>query len=153
YAAFGHIHRPQSLPGSLVQGRYAGSPIPIDFGEIEEQKSVVLVEAEPGRPAQVTQIPLSGGRPLRRFAGTLEDLAKAAPGLDGLCSLTIQTAERVPDLSDRVRELLPRSVLLEVIEQAADRRLTALAAEDADGEETGLESLFREYLDEKGTQG
>src|SRR5690606_42030897 len=65
----------------------------------------------------------------------------------------IQTAERVPDLSDRVRELLPRSVLLEVIEQAADRRLTALAAEDADGEETGLESLFREYLDEKGPQG
>ena len=151
YAAFGHIHRPQPLPGSLVQGRYAGSPLPIDFGEIEEQKSVVLVEADPGHPAQVRLIPLSGGRPLRRFAGTLEELARAAAELDGLCSLTIHTRERVPELSDRVRELLPRSVLLEVIEQASDSRLTPLTAETAEGEETGLESLFREYLAERGT--
>ncbi|MGI8876435.1 MAG: metallophosphoesterase family protein, partial [Egibacteraceae bacterium] len=30
YAAFGHIHRPQALPGGSVTGRYAGSPIAID---------------------------------------------------------------------------------------------------------------------------
>jgi exonuclease SbcD len=152
YAAFGHIHRPQPLPGSLVQGRYAGSPIPIDFGEIEETKSVVLVLAEPGRPAQVSMIPLTGGRPLRRFTGTLEELARAATELEGLCSLTIRTGERIPDLSDRVRELLPRSILLEVIELASDRQLTPLAAEAAENEEMGLDSLFREYLTDKGTQ-
>jgi exonuclease SbcD len=45
YAAFGHIHQPQALPGSVVVGRYAGSPIQLDFGEVGEQKSVVLVEA------------------------------------------------------------------------------------------------------------
>lgn len=152
YAAFGHIHRPQPLPGSLVQGRYAGSPIPIDFGEIEENKSVVLVEAEPGRPAEVSMIPLSGGRPLRKFAGTLEELGRAATELEGLCSLTIHTRERVADLSDRVRELLPRSVLLEVIEQASDRQLTPLAVQAVEDEEMGMEALFREYLEEKGTQ-
>ena len=27
YAAFGHIHQPQALPGSALTGRYAGSPI------------------------------------------------------------------------------------------------------------------------------
>src|SRR5919205_1565185 len=44
YAAFGHIHLPQPLP-RRVTGRYAGSPIPLDFGEEREQKEVVLVEA------------------------------------------------------------------------------------------------------------
>ena len=37
------------------------------------------------------------------------------------------------------------------LEQASDSRLTPLTAETAEGEETGLESLFREYLAERGT--
>ena len=48
YAAFGHIHKPQRLPGP-VPGRYAGSPIQLDFGEEGEEKQVVLVEAAPGQ--------------------------------------------------------------------------------------------------------
>ena len=32
YCAFGHIHDPQQLPGS-AGGRYAGSLIPLDYGE------------------------------------------------------------------------------------------------------------------------
>lgn len=152
YAAFGHIHRPQALPGSLVPGRYAGSPIQIDFGELDEQKSVVLVEAEPGRPARVTPIPISGGRPLQRFAGTLEELALAAPRLDGLCSLTIRTPSRLSGLSDRVHELLPNAVLLEVIEVSDDSRASALSVNAAEIEDGGLDQLFREYLVEQGTQ-
>jgi len=31
YAAFGHIHKPQDLPGGVVSGCYAGSPIQLDF--------------------------------------------------------------------------------------------------------------------------
>ncbi|MGH9284988.1 MAG: metallophosphoesterase family protein, partial [Acidimicrobiales bacterium] len=51
YAAFGHIHRPQALPGGRARGRYAGSPIAVDFGEAGEPKGVVTVEARPGRVA------------------------------------------------------------------------------------------------------
>src|ERR687887_3541 len=68
YAAFGHTPLPQPLP-RRVTGRYAGSPIPLDFGEEREQKEVVLVEAEPGRPAVVMPVGLSGGRPLRTLVG------------------------------------------------------------------------------------
>jgi exonuclease SbcD len=134
-----------------VTGRYAGSPIPIDFGELNEQKSVVLVEAEPGRPAKVIAVPISGGRLLRRFHGTLEELASEAPHLDGLCSLTIRTPARQPDLSDRVRELLPSAVLLEVIEESADRIASAVAV-SAEEEETRLDALFREYLADRRTK-
>ena len=64
YAAFGHIHKPQQLPGS-ENGWYAGSPIPLDFGEAGEGKVVVVVEAEPGRPPNIQPVSISGGRALR----------------------------------------------------------------------------------------
>ena len=51
YAAFGHIHKPQRLTGPGC-ACYAGSPIHMDFGEEGEEKSIVLVEAAPGRPTR-----------------------------------------------------------------------------------------------------
>src|SRR5918912_699874 len=75
YAAFGHIHLPQPLPRRGVTGRYAGSPIPLDFGEEREQKEVVVVEAEPGRAAVVTPHPLRGGPPLRTLVGAPGEIA------------------------------------------------------------------------------
>ncbi|MEZ4654379.1 MAG: DNA repair exonuclease [Candidatus Eisenbacteria bacterium] len=153
YAAFGHIHRPQALPGSLVPGRYAGSPIPLDFGELgRASRSSSWRRGPDDRPR--SHRPLSGGRALRRFIGTLDDLAREADTFsDELCSFTIQTASHVPDLSDQVRALCPQAVLLEVIEVCAERTVTALTAADAESEErTGLEPLFRGYLEEMGTQ-
>src|SRR5919197_407846 len=102
YAAFGHIPLPQPLPRRGVTGRYAGSPIPLDFGEEREQKEVVLVEAEPGQPAVVTPVALGGGRPLRTIVGTLDEVREAAPTVgDALCRVTVCTGEPRPsDLRD-----------------------------------------------------
>ena len=109
YAAFGHIHKPQDLPGSLVNGCYAGSPIQLDFGELGEAKRIVLVEARPGHPPEVQSLPLSGGRPLWRFEGTLEQLAEAAAGVGrALALLTIHSPSTIADLRARVQDLLSR---------------------------------------------
>jgi exonuclease SbcD len=63
YVALGHIHAPQPVPGSPVPAEYAGSVLPLDFGEAGEQKRVVLIDVEPGRLAVVRSIPiLAGGR-------------------------------------------------------------------------------------------
>src|SRR5581483_8465632 len=78
YAAFGHIHKPQALPGTQQPGAYAGSPIQLDYGEEGEQKRIVLVEAPAGQPASIVSQPLSGGRQLRKFIGTIDDLKKWA---------------------------------------------------------------------------
>ena len=51
YAAFGHIHKPQDLPGSVVTGCYAGSPIQLDFGADRQLGTAVaaaLAGPEPG---------------------------------------------------------------------------------------------------------
>ena len=47
YVALGHIHAPQPVPGSPVPAAYAGSLLALDFGEADEDKRIVIVEAEP----------------------------------------------------------------------------------------------------------
>ena len=148
YAAFGHIHKPQHLagPGSSC---YAGSPLQMDFGEEGEQKSVVLVEAVPGRPANVDTVALRKGRLLRTLRGTLTQIGELAPEVgDALCRVVVQTEEITPDLSDRVRALLPRATLVSVDEDCAATRVRPLDAQDAQGdEEAPLPVLFHEFLE------
>jgi DNA repair protein SbcD/Mre11 len=153
YAAFGHIHKPQPLPSS-ENGWYAGSPIPLDFGEVGESKLVLMVDAAPGRPPHIEPVPLSGGRPLKKLEGTLDDLRAAAPRVgDALCLVTVHTETPVADLSEKVRELLPGATLLQVMESCAAKKAVALRKEDAQAAEPTFEELFREYLSETGTKG
>jgi DNA repair protein SbcD/Mre11 len=154
YAAFGHIHKPQDLPGGVVTGCYAGSPIQLDFGELDEAKRIVLVDARPGYPPEIQSLPLSGGRPLWRFEGTLEDLAAAAPGVGRVLALaTIHSPSTIADLHSRVQDLLPEAVVLDVYPIAADRQLGVAVAAAPAGPEPGIEELFRGYLAEQGTRG
>jgi exonuclease SbcD len=152
YAAFGHIHRPQPLPGT-TPGRYAGSPLQLDFGEVGEEKQVVLVELAPGEPARQQPVALRAGRPLRRFDGTLEQLAAAAPAIgEELCLLNVDVESPVPDLSDRIAALLPRAVVLHLEERVANRRLQAAEEVDASAEEPTLVEHFRQYLETSGAR-
>lgn len=59
YAAFGHIHKAQSISGREYV-RYAGSPERLDAGERDDEKSCVLVEIGPeGRRGEPELLPLS----------------------------------------------------------------------------------------------
>src|SRR3984957_9057328 len=64
YVALGHLHRRQSLPAQAPV-HYSGSPLAVDFGEQDNTSVVCLVEASPGFPARVTDIPVTSGRRLR----------------------------------------------------------------------------------------
>ncbi|WP_067665932.1 metallophosphoesterase family protein [Nocardia miyunensis] len=153
YAAFGHIHKPQPLPGK-VTGCYAGSPIQLDFGELGETKSVVLVDAEPGRPAQITLRELSGGRQLRRFHGTLDELRSQATliGRD-LCHITIRTDAPDLTLSEQVRTIIPDATVLEVITDCPGQKLPILSPDpETAGTEPSMPALFDDYLSAHGSK-
>jgi DNA repair protein SbcD/Mre11 len=153
YAAYGHVHRPQRLPGAIA-GRYAGSAVQLDFGEAGEQKEVVIVEAEPGRPARVETRPLSAGRPLRRVEGTLAEIQALAPTVGrALCTVVVRTETVTPDLSRRVADLLPEAVLLSVQEDSAATRVRVLTEADAaQDREPTFQELFREFVAAGGTR-
>ena len=73
YVALGHLHRRQSLPAPAPV-HYSGAPLAIDFGEQDNTSVVCLVEAAPGIPARVSDVPVTSGRRLRTAVGTLAEL-------------------------------------------------------------------------------
>lgn len=155
YAAFGHIHKPQPLPpSSKVTGCYAGSPIQLDFGELGERKSVVLVDLEPGRPADITLRDLSGGRQLRRFHGTLDQLRAEAANIGrDLCHVTIRTDAPDPTLSEQVRSIIPDATVLEVFPDCPGQKLQIATPQAGPaGAEPDLPELFDQYLATHGSK-
>lgn len=111
YVALGHVHKPQRVPGVAVPARYAGSLLQLDFGEVGQEKSVALVELEPGKPAEVREIPLRDGRRLRDLHGTVDELAQMADEVgDDYLRVVLECDGPQPGLNDAVRELLPNTV-------------------------------------------
>ena len=144
YCAFGHIHDPQQLPGA-VRGRYAGSLIPLDYGESRQSKHAVVVAI--GDDVQVGERELPPGRPLQSFAGTLSELeARAANGaLDG-CFLkaVVKSDDPIPELADQVAEWSPECVIFNLVNEVANRPVKAISGSE-DGEEPSIEDLFVEW--------
>ena len=79
YVALGHLHRRQVLPAPAPV-HYSGAPLAVDFGEQDNTSVVCLVEATPGTPARVTDLPVTSGRRLRTVHGTLAELEAQADG-------------------------------------------------------------------------
>ena len=113
YVALGHIHRPQQVQAAPSPTYYAGSPLQLDFGEIGEEKSFVVIRAEPGQPARVERVPYAGGKPLHEVRMTLPELEQQAERLRdaGWLRVTVPLAERDLDLNRKVRHLLGGAVV------------------------------------------
>jgi exonuclease SbcD len=109
YVALGHLHRPQKVPAPAPVW-YSGSPLQMDFGEADDRKAVLLIEAEPGTPARVREVPLSAGRRLRRLRGTLDQIVALQDEVgDAYLRIELEETARV-GLADEVRELFPDAV-------------------------------------------
>jgi DNA repair protein SbcD/Mre11 len=117
YAAFGHIHLAQELPG-LITGRYAGGMLPFRFDEDRPDavaKTVVLVELPPGGAAKTELAPLATGRRLVEVTDRLEDLPARAKDLDGaFVRVTVPLDGPMPGLALQVANALPGAIVVEV---------------------------------------
>jgi DNA repair protein SbcD/Mre11 len=121
YLALGHVHLPQPVKGSAAPARFAGSLLQLDFGEAGQRKSVAIVDASPGKPAKVREVPLTAGRPLRDLRGTLDELTAGADDAgDAWLRVFVQTDGPVPGVADRVREALPNALDVHLVYERAD---------------------------------
>ncbi len=113
YVALGHLHRRQSIPAACPV-HYSGSPYAVDFGEQDNTHVVCLVEASPGTPAKVTDVPVSAGRRLRTVEGTVAGLIadKAAYGEDYLRLVVTQPA--YAGMRDDLAEALPNALEIRI---------------------------------------
>jgi exonuclease SbcD len=143
YAAYGHIHKPQALPRG-APGRYAGSIIPIDFGEAGEAKGAVVVAADPGRGTTPEPVILASGRPLVDVTAELADLpVLLAERPDTILRVQVTDTERIDHLSDRVADLLaPGATCYSVTQPALQRRAVRSPVGDA---EADILTLLADY--------
>ncbi|VGO22541.1 exonuclease SbcCD subunit D C-terminal domain-containing protein [Pontiella sulfatireligans] len=105
YLALGHLHVPQKIAGSETM-RYCGSPIPMGFGEANQQK-IVLEITFAGRAPQIEEIPIPCFQPLRRVSGGIDDTLAALKqlkleGSNAWVEVEYTAAELIPDLREQV---------------------------------------------------
>ncbi len=144
YVALGHLHRQQKVPhaGSVW---YSGSPLQLDFGEVDDQKGVLLVEAEPGLPARVTAIPLTSGRRLVTLRGSLDEVIARADDVGSAYVKVILTERGRVGLADEVRSVIPGAV-----EVVLDNPEPGPRHGPDDRRSISPIEAFHRYLDEKG---
>lgn len=143
YVALGHLHRRQEMPAPAPV-HYSGSPIAVDFGEEENTSVVCLVEASPGTPARVNDIPLRTGRRLRTVRGTLNELTALA-GNVGEDFLRVYVREPArAGLREIVQDLLPHALEVRIDPDFIAPTARDRAAKGPRPDRTPTE-LFRDY--------
>lgn len=115
YVALGHIHCPQAVESSASPTRYAGSVLQLDFGEVGQEKSVVVIDVRPDQPAHIELVPCRGGRPLEDVYATLAQLERDAHRYtNSWVRVTVPLAEPDPDITRKVRRMVPTAVVVKV---------------------------------------
>jgi exonuclease SbcD len=172
YAALGHLHRPQLVPGAAPI-HYCGSPLQMDFGERDQQKVVNVVEAVPGAPAKVTEVPLTAGRQLIQLSGDPQQVIDAAQeGPPNAWLKAILTGPVGSGVADDMRETIGERLVdirvkhSDVERQSHEARLAGHTPQElfemflreqgklvGDSADPALMGLFNDLLDAHSTVG
>jgi DNA repair protein SbcD/Mre11 len=143
YVALGHLHRRQALPAPAPV-HYSGAPLAVDFGEQDNTSVVCLVEAAPGTPARITDIPVTSGRRLRTVRGTLAELAAQAGGFgDDYLRVYLREPARA-GLRDDTVEILPGALEVRIDPEFAPQADKAPRSAKAGSTRTPAQ-LFADY--------
>jgi exonuclease SbcD len=119
YVALGHLHRQQRISYSAPVW-YSGSPLQLDFGEVGDEKGVLVVEAEPGKPASVDAVVVESGTKLVQIRGSLEQVVARASEVEGSYVKVLLDEQARAGLNEEVREAIPGAVDV-IIAQLEDK--------------------------------
>ncbi|MDC9595986.1 exonuclease subunit SbcD [Xenorhabdus anantnagensis] len=121
YIALGHIHRPQVI-GKSEHIRYSGSPIPLSFDEVGQEKSVCLVDFQSDKLNSITLLPIPHYQPMQLIRGNLkhiEEQLQAFKEYQGerpvWLDIEVATQDYLPDIQKRIQTLsegLPVEIIL-----------------------------------------
>jgi len=137
YIALGHIHRPQVV-GDLQHVRYCGSPIPLSFDELNNDKTILLVEFKEGKFVAAVAEKVPRFQPMHLIKGDLETIEAEIKTLAQLYELSqpawldieVSTQDYLNDLQQRIQSMvedLPLEVL--VLRRERKQRMRSLDSE------------------------
>ena len=131
YGAFGHIHDPQTIPGSPTS-LYSGSLIALDFGESTQEKHSWIVEIGSGKPLW-HGLQHQTGRQLFDFEGELHELLQtAARGEldDRIVRAVVNSDTRIYDLTRQIVEAAPDAIIHELTNMVRNQEAKAVTDYD-----------------------
>lgn len=154
YVASGHLHRRQLISSKPCPVVYSGSPLAYSFNETDQDKFVVIVEAEPGQKATCRNILLKSG--MRLFRKRFEDMDMAVEWLtahqQGYLELTV-VFDQYLSAVDRKRLLDAHPYIVTIIPEsrsvvAGDAEIAGVAIDLT----KRMEELFIDYFKYKKVQ-
>lgn len=145
YTALGHLHRYQQIDGGPCPVIYSSSPLSYSFSEAGQEKFVVIINAQAGKPVSVEKIALRAGRKLERKR--FDDIEAALTWLhdnpDSLVELTVCTDEYLTS-EDRKRLLQAHKGIVTLIPEVKNLK-SASAVQTIDLNQN-MEDLFQQYF-------
>lgn len=152
YTALGHLHRyieVRKTPSPVI---YSSSPLSYSFSEAQQQKFVVMIEAEAGTPVKHHKIPLEQGRPLLRLKaeGVEDAVTQLSAHQNALIELTLQS-DTYLNAGDRRRL---RDAHSDIITLIPDIQLSGEGAENEPARQNinlkaPMEKLFADYFESR----
>lgn len=152
YTALGHLHRMHAVQTHPSPVYYSGSPLGYSFAEANQDKFVLLIQAEPGAEAQVEPIRIKSGKPLlrKRFENTEEALQWLRENQHCYVELTMvsdnyltaQIQKQLHDSHAGITAILPE-VTLPDLEKSETRQIDPSQP---------IEELFTAYFEHKHKQ-
>ena len=117
YVALGHLHGAQQPPSpdGTTALRYSGSPIRYSFSEVDQAKSLTLVDLGPDGVEEVTSIAVEQPRGMSVLTGELASLLGAetfASAEDHWVQVNVTDPARPTEMVRRVNERFPHALVV-----------------------------------------
>ena len=110
YLALGHLHVAQKV-GTAEHIRYSGSPVPMDYGEAGQEKSVVIVEFSNDPQPKITLHPVPCFQALKRISGGMDEITKRIHELKSKGSdAWLEIEYTGTEIAGNLRELIDEAV-------------------------------------------
>lgn len=152
YTALGHIHSPQNVGTDRV--RYCGTPLKYSFSEVDQEKSITVVELEKKGTVRTSLLPLKPLRDMRKLRGTYLELTDRSFYRDMNCEDYIQVIltdeDDVPDGLQKLRVIYPNIMQL-LYDNQRTKTTQEVDAAQAVEKKTEIE-LFYEFYELQNNQ-
>lgn len=140
YVALGHIHRPQKIKRDTV--RYSGTPLKYSFSEVNDKKSVVIIDTDNIEKIELLELtPLRGMKVLK---GSFEEVMNMKP-TDDIIKVELVDENTILSPMEEIKHRFKNAISLVFINKYTSKNETDLKEIK---EETPYE-LFKIFFEEQ----
>lgn len=148
FVALGHLHRPQEIKNAPCPAYYSGSPLAYSFSEAGYSKAVYLIDAVPGKKADIKPLYLDCGKPLRRWVaeeGIEQAMRWCEEGREPRAWIDLEImTDRILTVEEQKRLRTLHPGIINIRPRLKTEAFEALNPESREGRK--IDELFKDYF-------